>query len=218
MGGHPNWRAAQVILPTTLNVDHWRKEVTGHHEDDDVIRGILYGYPIQYTGGPRYDSLTIGNHPSAKQHPSHIREYLEEETELGAIAGPFTKPPFAPWYSCSPIMTREKPASRSRRIIVDLSFPDGGVNSMIHRNRFHSRPVCHKLPTITDALEIIVGKGRVGVVAAIMDLSRAYRHFAVCPLDWPLLMVGHDGNITWTEHSHLAPHSHPTSCSRLPAS
>ena len=57
-------------------------------------------------------------------HPSHVQAYLQKEIEMGAIEGPLEESPF-PSCHVSPFMSRPKPNSDSRRVIVDLSWPKG---------------------------------------------------------------------------------------------
>ena len=60
------------------------------------------------------------NHSSAVDFPNDIITYLGEEIQHGAIIGPFDKCPI-PECHFSPFMTRHKPNSINRRVIVDLS-------------------------------------------------------------------------------------------------
>ena len=189
----PNWKGAKVALKSTLNIKQWELESTGHTLDEQVLTGVMYGYPMQYTGGPRYDCNVVSNHPSAAHHTTHVEAYLQEETAMGALVGPFTRPPFTPWMNVSPMMTREKTGTTKRRLIVDLSYPDGGINQFIIKNNYHGNKVQHNLPTVPQALKVITELGRDDLYLAVMDLSRAYRHFLVDPINWPLLVVKQDG-------------------------
>ena len=113
---------------------------------------------------------------------------------MGAIHGPYDTPPFAPWMVISPMMTRQKPDSKERRVIVDLSYPDGGVNKYILPHVFNDRPAIHNLPTVEQAVDIIVRTPPGDVQLAVIDLSRAYRQFPVPPTDWPLLGLYFEGS------------------------
>ena len=86
-------------------------------------------------------------------------------------------------------MTREKPDSQERRVIVDLSYPDGGINKYIKPRTFNDRPVSHQLPTVEHAVLAIAQVCPGDVHLAVIDLSRAYRQFPVPPTDWPLLGI-----------------------------
>ena len=187
--GCHNHEGAKIPLHTALNVHTWKLEATGHPNDEVVLQGIQFGFPIQYCGPPQYAAGETPNHASARCHGDHLNRYILEESAQGAVEGPFVQPPFTPWFVTSPLMTREKAGSNDRRIIVDLSFPDGGVNKYIIPHVFNGHEATHNLPTIESAVSTIANTCPGEVVMAVVDLSRAYRQFPVCPLDWPLLGV-----------------------------
>ena len=191
--GRHNYEQQRIQLPTALNIPTWTQEATGHSQDHIVLDGIQYGFPIQYGGPPLYTAQENENHASARNHHRHVKQYIQDELAHDAIEGPFTTPPFVPWCVNSPLMTREKADSDSRRIIVDLSFPDGGINKYIAPHIFNGQEAIHNLPTIESAVNTIAGMCPGQVHMAVVDLSRAYRQFPVCPLDWPLLGVKVDG-------------------------
>ena len=187
-GAH-NHEKAKILLKTTLDIGAWQKEATGHIDDRMVIEGIKYGFPIQYNGPPCYDNMCHPNHASATKFPESVEAYIEKELEHGALEGPFTDPPFTPWFVTSPLMTREKADTDERRVIVDLSYPNGGINEYIQPHRFNGDEATHNLPTVDSAIHSIANTCPGEITMAVIDLSRAYRHFPVSPLDWPLLGV-----------------------------
>lgn len=194
------WQAAthNVLGPrcqiaSCNNIDVWRKLSTGHSEDEWLIDCIQFGFPLQFRGPPINNHFN-GNHPSAVNFPSHINKYIEKELRLGALAGPFEHKPFDPWCNIGPLMTREKATSADRRVIVDLSFPPGtGPNSYIAKNAIFGQIHQHTLPSVQDAVNIIVAH-EFNVLLASIDISRAYRNFPVCPYDWPLNCIFHGGS------------------------
>ena len=190
--GVPNYKGAKVPLPSPLKHEAWVRESTGHEQDHELMQGIKYGFPIQYTGGPLYGAQTKQNHPSAQAYKGHIDQYFEKECALRAIDGPFKDYPFTPWCIVSPLMTRPKSEEGKRRVIVDLSFPNGGVNAYIQHHMFNGEQARHSLPTITDLTNLLEKKQNQDTMLAVIDISRAYRHFQVFPLDWPLLVLVHD--------------------------
>lgn len=105
----------------------------GYH--DEQICGYLdYGWPISYTG-VKPPTPVENNHKSALDYAEHIDAFLQKECAMGAMIGPFSKPPFEPWFQVSPLMTRPKKDSLKRRVIIDLSFPEGeGANDGIAKN------------------------------------------------------------------------------------
>ena len=106
--------------------------------------------------------------------------------QFKAIVGPFDHHPCDNGH-ISPFMTRDKPGSDNRRVIFDLSWPLGGsVNSGIDKESYMGTEFALVLPTvdhITDQLKVL---GR-GAHLYKIDISRAFRHIKVDPLDYDLL-------------------------------
>ena len=174
---------------TALNTDAWQNKRTGHYADEMVMNGIKYGFSTQYAGPPLMGQTAKLNHKSADEYPADVDAYVQKEHKEGALSGPYQNPPFTPWFVASPLMTREKSAGDSRRIIVDLSFPDGGINQYIAPHTYDGHDATHNLPTVEAAVTTIAAMPPGDIHMAVIDLSRAYRQFAVTPLDWPLLGI-----------------------------
>ena len=66
------------------------------------------------------------SHTSATEYPEDIKYYIETERKFAAIAGPYKEPPFGDNTHVSPFMSRPKPDSDKRRVIIDLSWPKNG--------------------------------------------------------------------------------------------
>lgn len=49
-------------------------------------------------------------------------------------------------------MTRPKTEEHKRRIIVDYSFPQGGINAFISKNEVFGMEIPHVLPTVNHAI------------------------------------------------------------------
>lgn len=191
--GLPNMLGARIPVPSMLNFSAWRSAATGHADDSYVLDGIRYGFPLHYTGPPLYRDNREA-HSSAQQHWSHVQRYVEVETTNKALLGPYQALPFTPWTNISPIMTRPKADSSKRRIIVDLSFPEGdNVNAYIFKNMIFGAFHEHRLPTVCDTINVVEHMDY-QVKLATLDVERAYRYIPVCPLDLPLLgiKVGRD--------------------------
>ena len=93
----------------------------------------------------------------------------------------------------NPLMSRPKRDFSERRVILDLSFPDGqSVNSGIPSNRLDEAEFKMQLPSEWDLARGILAVGK-GAQLYKVDLSRAYRQLRTCPLDWPLLTVRWNG-------------------------
>lgn len=180
----------RTLIHTGNNIQAWRSYSTGHIDDDWVIDCVAYGFPLQYRGPPLYNGF-VDNHPSANNYEQHVTDYIHKEMEMGAIVGPFSEPPFVPWVNIAPLMSREKATSNQRRIIVDLSHPEGsGPNSFIQKNVLFGELVLHVLPTVSDVIQLAI-RLNYDICLASLDIARAYRNFALDPYDWPLNCICH---------------------------
>lgn len=146
---------------------------------------------VAIRGPPLYNQFQ-GNHSSAPQYDEHVIDYINKERRLGALAGPYKDPPFSPWCNISPILTREKTSKSERPVILDFSFPpEQNPNAYIPKNRIFGVDVAHSLPGIQDVLKLVIDL-QFDVMLASIDISRAYRNFAVDPFDWPLTCLCHN--------------------------
>ena len=193
--GVPNYLGAQIPLLHGLKIDVWRRLLNDFNYHDVLLCDLLeFGFPL---GIDRSDSHWLipstDNHPSALFNVHALRDYLITETELLALVGPFDCPPFHP-FMISPMMLREKDRSaQTFRTIVDLSWPPGAsVNACIPKDTYLGEPYKVSLPTVDDLIQQILQAGQ-GCYVYIRDLSRAYRQLRICPLDYPLLGLTHNG-------------------------
>ena len=128
--GLPNPIGARQPVKSSLNIQRWQDEATGHEADNYVLEGVQYSLQLQYGGPPLKDSIDRPpNHSSAREYPVHIQEYIDKETREGALVGPLPRPPFKPWCVFSPMMSRPKDNGAKRRIIVDLLSPKEELTS-----------------------------------------------------------------------------------------
>ena len=126
------------------------------------------------------------NHKSAVDFQDHIKLYLQEEMNYGAILGPFRDPPMKQLH-ISPFMTREKADSDKRRVIIDLSFPFGhSVNDCVSSEVYLGTSVLLTLPTIDDITRKMIKLGK-GSLLYKIDVSRSFRHVNIDPRDYSLL-------------------------------
>ena len=151
-------------------------------------------FPMGYIG-PTSDTTSLPNHPStsATQFPSQVDAFITKEMSLGGLVGPFTNPPFVGWCHVSPIMTRPKAEQQDRRVITDLTFSAASsVNAFIRKNTVMGLTNSHSLPTVDAVVNRILDIGPTALMFTV-DVSRAYKKFKSCPLDWPLLAINwHD--------------------------
>ena len=195
--GIPNYLGARIPLPHALNVPVWRQYLANFTQDRLLCDFLDFGWPANYTAAAIPTSAST-NHGSALAFPQHVSSYLETELEHGALLGPFDTPPFAPWFQVNALMSRPKKSTdNARRIIMDLSWPPNlSVNDGIPRDTYCGTPYKLRLPTVDDAVELILKHGP-GCVLFSIDLSRAYRQLRTDPLDWPLL------GLHWGDHTFL---------------
>ena len=115
-----------------------------------------------------------------------IEAYLKEEAQFKAIVGPFEQHPCKNVH-ISPFMIRDKPGSEHRRVIIDLSWPTGcSVNAGIDKASYHGTDFALVLPTVNNIIDQLKTLGR-GAYLYKIDISRAFRHIKVGPLEYDLL-------------------------------
>ena len=132
------------------------------------------------------------HHQSARCYPSHVDHYITTELDVFALCGPFPKSPFDA-FQINPLITAPKKHSDMRRVILDLSHPDGAsVNSGIPHDSYLGVPYKLSLPSVKDLRDLIIAQGQ-GCHLWSIDLQRGYRQLRVCPMDWPLLGIAWDG-------------------------
>lgn len=187
----PNHLVAKIQVTSGLNLDAWDEVLSDYH-DSDICKYLRYGWPLGYHKSSPPVS-TSKNHPSAEQHLSHVKNFIATELSHDAILGPFSEPLFAPWFRCSPIMTRPKKGTPERRVIVDLSFPEGqGVNDGIDNSDYFGANITYTLPSLGDLITRLQEVGP-GALVWKADLARAYRQLRVDPVDAPLLGIKVEG-------------------------
>ena len=115
------------------------------------------------------------NHTSAIQYPDYVETYIKTEQDYKALFGPFETPPCGDNTHVSPFMSRDKPDSENRRIIIDLSWPsEASVNHFTTANMYLSTVYKLQYPTVDNITETLLRLGSEAVIYKI-DLSRAFR-------------------------------------------
>ena len=193
--GLPNWRGAIIPVQHNLKMDTWRAHA---HllTDTSLVPMLAYGFPAGYVASVPPTAVRQ-NHSSATAYAHHVVKYIQTELDHRALIGPFHSPPFTGWTRANPLMMRPKRDSQDRRVILDLSFPQGSsVNSAIPPDSLDSAQFKLRLPTRDMLADKILQLGR-GCMIYKIDLSRAYRQLRSDPLDWPLL------GIQWEDNCYL---------------
>ena len=188
--GKYNYKGARIRVPSGLCIEAWESYLSDY-TDQNLVSFLAYGWPVNHDRTTPLQS-TFVEHPSAAQHARHVDFYLKTELSFQALAGPFQGPP-VPNFHASPLMTRPKKDSDNRRVIVDLSWPDGAaVNDGIPTDWYLDGPANIRLPTVEYMEQRILSLGP-GAFLYKTDLARGYRQLRVDPTDWPLLGFTHNG-------------------------
>ena len=135
------------------------------------------------------------NHKGGTEYTDALIKYRDKEMAKGAIMGPYKSPPFKSKLGISPLSTRPKKNTQERRVILDLSFPEGcSVNDGIEKDYylgFHTELTFPKIDEF--ALRIWqIGKG---AVMFKIDLSRYFRQIPLDPGDYSLIGYRIEGQI-----------------------
>ena len=182
--GRYNYRGLQIPVPSKLNFRKWEEYLVDYW-DWELPMLIKYGFPLDFNRETVISTEKI-SHKSALQFPSHVDTYLTEETEYGAMGGPYADPPIQNLH-ISPFMTRDKSSSDKRRVIMDLSWPKGqSVNSGAELDRYLGTQFVLTYPSVDNITDQVLQLGR-GCHIFKVDISRAFRHVPIDPGDLDLL-------------------------------
>ena len=182
--GTPNFLHCRIPLETQLCIEEWQRVLKGYW-DTQLIELLRFGFPLDYDRNSVLQ-CDAKNHSSAREFPQDIEAYLKEEIQFGAILGPFLTDPIPACHK-SPFMTREKPNSIHRCVIVDLSWPKGfSVNSGVSKDSYLGTDFVLSLPTIDHITSCVKASGP-GTHLYKIDISRAFRHVKIDPGDLDLL-------------------------------
>ena len=173
--GVPNFLNCSFPVQTQLHPDRWRHYLTDYW-DQQLTDLIQYLFPLDFDRKfPLSSSKT--NHTSAIEHGTHVEAYIKKELEYGALYGPFQDLDFQ--IHVSPLMTREKHNSDSRRTIMDLSWPKGfSVNDAIHKCKYLDSYFTLQYPSIDHIINKVKAIGP-GSLLYKVDISRAFRHIRI---------------------------------------
>ena len=176
------------VLPTPIKhsvLVTWLAQYPNVSDAKILSNGFAKGFSLNYSGprAPR-DSGCLR---SASQHPQAVKDKLAKEIQLGRIAGPFRKRPFAN-LQCSPIGLVPKREPNTFRLIHHLSFPYGSsINDYINKD------MCTVHYESFDKAVELVMKAGTPVWLAKADIKSAFRLLPVSPLDYELLGFTFDG-------------------------
>ena len=120
------------------------------YKDKQVCNLLLYGFPIGFTGNEN----TLRRHIEiwkdkiynmAEEFPGGINNYLQKESQMGSVIGPFKSNPFSNSIILSPLNSVPQKDVMERLISLDLSYPKGcSFNDFIDKDIY----LGEKMPVI----------------------------------------------------------------------
>ena len=168
-----------------LALKQYLSEYHLHDTADYLWEGFNNGFRIPYSG-PRIERFSP-NHGSARLQPDIIINRLNEEIELGRVAGPFLEPPINNLI-ISPIGLVPKSTPGEFRLIFDLSYPHGSsINSGI------SKEDSSVIYTNFDEVIRMVREEGPGSHLFKIDIKSAFRLIPIHPDDFSLLGMEFQG-------------------------
>ena len=157
------------------------------YQDLDIIEWLTYGWPTGRLPSLGEPVKTFKNYKGAVEHPEALQAYISKEKNYGAVMGPYPKIPFQCKVEISPISTRPKKNTEERRIIVDLSFLEGGsLNDGMIKDDYMGQKVKLTFPRSDDLACRIYKLGKNAYMYKV-DLSRYFRQIPLNPGDFSVV-------------------------------
>ena len=172
--GTYNFQQAKIQLPSKINFA-LLEDLSSDYWDYQLLYFLKFGFPLDFPHEKEtFLKSTEESHSSANKFPSHVKTYLDTESQYRAIFGPYIDPPYVDSTHISPFMIREKPDSDNRRIITDLSWPlRASVNTFTTSNVSLNTLYKLQYPTIDNIISTLIKLGP-GTLLYKVDLSRAF--------------------------------------------
>ena len=135
--GQYNFLGTRIQLPSSINFKKFDELAQGYW-DWHLPLLLRYGFPLDFPNDKRKELCSSdSNHTSAIDFPQDIEHYIKTEVRLKAMAGPYDHPPYGDTSHISPFMSRPKPDSTNRCVIIDLSWPkEASVNHFTNNNMY----------------------------------------------------------------------------------
>ena len=184
----PNFMGVRIPVDSQLNINAWRLYLA-QYWDKQIVDLLQYGFPLDFDRSRLLQSTYV-NHSSALKFPDHVQNYIQTEKQYEAILGPFHELPFQ--CHVSPFLTRDKPNSNNRRVILDLSFPKGrSVNDGVQKDIYLNTYFELNYPSVDTVINRLRNLGTEALLYKV-DISRAFRHIRIDPGDLDLLGLKHN--------------------------
>ena len=185
--GVPNRYGVRIPVQTKWKINNFNVLLYEYYDRIDLIEWLTFGFPVSRDDSAPDPVPATMNHAGANMYPHVIDNYIRKEIEMGATIGPFTITPFLNRIGISPLSTRPKRDTDSRRIILDLSYPEYcSVNSGIRKDQYCGKDIKLTYPTIDTLTKRIAELGE-GCLLWKRDLSRFFRQLPLCPRDYSLI-------------------------------
>ena len=180
-----------MAVHTPLRLDAWEKALAAH-PDPAFARYICQGLRHGFRIGFRHESPlkpAAGNMESARLHPEAVSGYLQKESRLGRMLGPFMESELVPQSQVSRFGVIPKGHGTGKfRLITDLSYPPGtSVNDGIDPE------LCTLSYTTVEEVAAQAASVGKGALLAKTDIESAYRLVPVHPQDRILQAVRWEG-------------------------
>ena len=192
--GYPNRWGARIPVKSKWNLE-LMESLLHNYEDKEVVEWLKYGWPTGRLPTLPDPDTTFSNHKGGTDHLEHLTKYAQKELGKQAIMGPYNKIPFTAKVGISPLSTRPKKNSTERRVILDLSFPEGAsINDGIQKDYYMGMAAKLTFPKVDDlACRIFQLRGNCCLFK--IDLSRYFRQVPLDPGDYSLIGYMIDGKI-----------------------
>ncbi len=180
-----------MAVHTPLRLEAWEKALAAH-PDPAFARYICQGLRHGFRIGFRHESPlkpAAGNMESARLHPEAVSGYLQKESRLGRMLGPFMESELVPQSQVSRFGVIPKGHGTGKfRLITDLSYPPGtSVNDGIDPE------LCTLSYTTVEEVAAQAASVGKGALLAKTDIESAYRLVPVHPQDRILQAVRWEG-------------------------
>ena len=189
--GRPNIDGERIPLVTQWDFTYLSKKLV-NFPNPELIDLLKYGFPIECNESCSNMSKP-DNQAGAKCFPDELDAYIAKHLHDGTLIGPFSENRTGTRACISPLNTIAKKDRSERRVLMDLSFPEGNaVNSGIDKDHYRGEQVTLTLPNVDSLLKLIYKKkGKVMLFKC--DLKCFYKQIAICIGDIHLMGCTHRG-------------------------